>query len=612
MSHVSGLIQVSRMFTLIAAVVACAYAEANGDWTGDLRAIRAEHWNEREARHLLDRAGFGGTPEEIGEITRLGPEHAVRRMVYAAGLPDQHLPAFEHSGVWDEGLLDFPPSRPATTQRAMASGAALGVSVKPAGNRPVQPVVNRFFYWLRASRLETNRVAYWWAQRMVASNYPLQEKLALFWHGHFATNEDKVRDYRKMLKQLKIFREQGLGDFHALLLAVAKDPAMLAFLDAGVNVKGAPNENFAREIMELFTLGVGQYSERDIREAARAFTGWNFDNLDFAFNPSQHDDGMKEFLGERGRFSGEDVIDIILRQDAAAEFLATRLYQFFVRQSVSPALTRALGDILRGSGYDISAYLQTLFLSRDFYSCASVATHIKSPVELVVSTYRKLGLTSAPGVPDFNVVTGTLGQRLMHPPTVAGWSEGRAWITPGLFFERGNFILDLMFPDISFIPLDRYPSYAGGEQILAVDRRIRGGADMTSATRPANDAIDADRMAMSNAMADRDEAFNTRYGSYRGWQMAIERVKPIVRDSARINLSEMITREKLGTCQEAVDYLARRFLSVELDVRTRVGLAEFLSEELGTADIAAASSYMEDSLRVLLHLLLSLPEYQLG
>ena len=164
--------------------------------------------------------------------------------MYFEGVPaDAVMPPFNHSGVFDPGLDPFPPSRPATTEAAKADGEALGIQVKPAGNRPVQPVVNKFFYWLRASSLESNRIAYWWTNRMLTTERALQEKIALFWHGHFATNEDKVRDYRKMLKQVELFQAQGLGNFHSLLLAVARDAAMLAFLDAGINVKGSPKWN---------------------------------------------------------------------------------------------------------------------------------------------------------------------------------------------------------------------------------------------------------------------------------------------------------------------------------------------------------------------------------
>ncbi len=576
-------------------------------WQDDLEPISASQWNTDAAAHLLERAGFGGTPEEIAALAALGPEQAVAQLVdYDPANPQ--LPPFEHSGIFDEGLDPFPPSRPATTELARANGEALGIKVKPGGNRPLQPIVNKFFYWLRASSLETNRVAYWWADRMVATEQPLQEKLALFWHGHFAVNEGKVRDYRKLLQQLELFHAHGNGSFRDLMVAVAQDPAMLAFLDAGVNVKGAPNENFAREIMELFTMGVGNYSEQDIREAARAFTGWNFDGLEFVVNEDQHDAGEKQFLGQHGNFDGIEVIDIIMDQPVTAEYMAAKLYRFFVRQQISPALQAELGNVLRDADYDVASFLETLFLSRDFYSPASVGTHIKSPVELAVSTYRKLGLDDAPGVPDFNRATGALGQTLLRPPTVAGWGEGQSWITPGLLLERGNFARDVLFPDINFIPFDRYnPS---GE-IRSVADRIRQGMDITNATQPSG-VGDGQMLAESNMLADRDEDFNTRYGSFRGWQMAIQRVKPLSRHTAQLDLSAMVMEAGLQSSEEVVDYFIHRFMRVPPALESRAMLVNFLTQQLGTSDIARAETYMEDALRMTLHLIMSQPEYQLA
>jgi len=579
---------------------------------GDLSPITDSMLGEARAAHLLERAGFGGRPDEIAELARLSPKAAVRRLVYFEGAPEVALPAFEHSGVFEAALDPFPVSRPATTELAAAKGEALGVKVKAGGNRPIQPVVDRFFYWLRASRLETDRVAYWWAGRMLTSPRPLTEKMALFWHGHFATNEEKVRDYRKMLQQVELFQREGLGNFRTLLLAVAKNPAMLAFLDAGVNVKGAPNENFAREIMELFTMGVGHYGEQDIREAARAFTGWNYRGLDYQFNPAQHDDAEKTVLGVKGNLGGEEVIDIILAQPVTAEYLASKIYRYYVRDDPDPALRKALGDRLRALDYELSPFLETLFLSQDFHAPESMATRIRSPVELVVSTYRKLDLTRIPGVPDLNETCEALGQRLLFPPTVAGWAYGRSWITPGLMLARGNFVLDVMFPDITYIARDRYPEYGADDEIATVHQRIRAGLDITAATAPPAEEGGAEMMAVSNAMADRDEAFNTRYASYRGWQRAVERVQPIPRTYARLDLTAWVTAANAGSPEEVVDLLVRRFLVVPLDVPARRELADFLADELGTRDIAAATTYLEDPLRKLLHLILSRPEYQLG
>ena len=588
-----------------------AQAMNEAAWAGDLSPIGAADWNREKARHLLERAGFGGTPEDVDALAALSPQAAVRRLVYFEGAPADTLPAFDHSGIFDEGIDPFPPGRPATTALADKNGEALGIKVKASGNRPQQPIVNQFFYWLRASRLETERVAYWWGNRMVATPRPLQEKMALFWHGHFTSSEEKVRDYRKMLKQVELFQREGMGNFRTLLIAAAQDPAMLAYLDAGVNVKGSPNENFAREIMEMFTMGVGNYTEKDIREAARAFTGWNFVGLEFHADPAKHDDGEKTFFGETARYDGVGIIDRILAAPATPQYISGKLYKFFVRDDLSPELRAALGSRLRESHYDIAPLLETIFLSKDFYADTSRGSRIKSPVEFVVSTYRKLGQTHLPGAPDFNRVTEALGQHLLFPPTVAGWSYGRSWITPSLLIERGNFALDLAFPDIEFLPEDRYPVYPTGAEIRAVHRRLRAGEDMISATRPVDEKAGDDMMAMSNKV-DRAEAFNTRYASYRGWQMAIERVKPIVRDLPRLDLARMVLRKELKTPKAVVDYFAARFLSVPLSDATRQQLAASFEHELGSADVLASGTVLEEPLRVLLHLMLSRPEYQLG
>ncbi len=596
------------IMTLLTSTPGTAQQAGFAYWQDDLASISTGDWNYDRAAHLLERAGFGGTPEQIEVLASMSPSSAVNSLVYFDDANNAQLLPFDHSGIHDPGLEPFPPSRPATTELAKATGEALGIKVKPEGNRRLQPVVNKFFYWLRASVLETNRVNYWWANRMLASNNPLQEKMALFWHGHYAINESKVRDYRKLLNELELFHAMGTGSFRDLMVAVAQDPAMLSFLDAGVNVKGAPNENFAREIMELFTMGVGNYSETDIREAARAFTGWNYVDLEFVINEDQHDSDTKTFLGHSGNFDGVEIIDLIMEQTVTAEYIAGKLYRFFVRQELSDELGTELGDVLRNADYEIAPLLAAIFMSKDFYSAASVGSHIKSPVELAISTYRKLGLERVPGVPDFNQATGALSQSLFRPPTVAGWAGGRSWITPGLLLARGNFARDVLFPDINFVPPDRRN---GSREIRSVADRIRQGQDITPATQPSS-LGEGQIMAESNMSADRDEDFNTRYGSFRGWQMAIERVKPIPRHTARIDLSGMVMEQGLLSTSEVVDYFIARFMRVKPGENSRRNLIEFLEGDLGTTDIVSAQTYMEDSLRLLLHLIMSQPEYQLG
>ena len=580
---------------------------AQSGWTDDLRPIGPADWNYERAAHLLERAGFGGTPEEIERLAAMTPADAVAYLVNFEDIDNSHLKPFDHSGVHDSGLEPFPPSRPAVTDLAKETGEALGIRVKPAGNRRLQPVVNKFFYWLRASVLETNRVSYWWANRMVQTKRPLQEKMALFWHGHFAVTESKIRDYRKGLGLLELFYQHGTDNFKTLMLAVAKDPAMLSFLDAGVNVKGAPNENFAREIMELFTMGVGNYTETDIREAARAFTGWNYEDLKFVVNDTEHDDGEKTLLGQTGTWDGDGTINIILEQPVTSEYIAGKIYRYFVREDISADTKSNLGKIFADNNYQIRPLLETIFLSRDFYGDRSVGTHIKSPVGLAISTFRKLGLKEIPGVPDFNRAMSALGQLLFRPPTVAGWAQGRSWITPGLLLERGNFARDILFPDINFIPPDRYN---GSGTIRSVAARIADGMDITSATMPVLEG--SGEMAESNMLADRDEDFNTRYGSFRGWQMAIQRVKPISRHAAQINLTEMVLDKGLEHPEQVVDYFVHRFMRVTPAETERQMLVDFLTDELGTSDIRRAETYLEDPLRLLLHLIMSQPEYQLG
>jgi len=604
-----ALIKLTVVLLLMIASSAMADVDwaARADWAERLEPIQASAFEQQDLQHLFERAGFGARADDLARWSAASPRKVVRhftRLTRRASGPD-----FEHSGVFEAGLDPFPPSRPATTKLAKSKGSALGIDVKPDGNRPIQPVVNQFFYWLRASRLETDRVSYWWANRMLTSDAPLREKTALFWHGHFATNEDKVRDYRKMLQQIELFQRLGLGDFETLLVAVAQNPAMLAFLDAGANVKDAPNENFAREIMELFTMGVGRYSESDVREAARAFTGWNFAGLDFVVNPEDQDTADKTFLNETANFDGEDIIAKIMQQEVTAIFLASKLYRYFVRTELSPEFAKKLGAQFVELDMNVERFLETLFLSKDFYSRASQGQRIKPPVELVVSTYRKLGLDRVPGVPDFNVVTGALGQRLLHPPTVAGWSQGRSWITPSLLFERGNFVLDVVFPDIAFVPPDRYPNY--GANIVSVQKRLRAGESISAATRPSGLGA-GEAMAASNELADKDEAFNTRYGSYRGWQMALERVIPIPRHTARLTLARELVEAEIQTPTEAVDYFVRKFFVVQPAEEDLERIALYLEEQLGSKDLAASASFAEEALRATLHLLLSLPEYQLG
>src|SRR4030095_14535995 len=416
-------------------------------WARDLSPIAASDWNAGRAAHLLERAGFGAAPEDILRFARMTPQQAVDALVDYERIASDLKP-FDESVIWDPGMDPFPPSRAEAVRIARERGVGLGEKVLPEGaQRRLQPFFDNFFYSLFANAIETQRLGVWWANRMLASPRPLEEKLTLFWHGHFATGENKVRDYRMMLRQNEMFRAKASGPFRDLLVGILKDPAMLVYLDNGENIKKHPNENFGRELLELFTMGVGNYTERDVREAARAFTGWTNDVLAFKFDRAQHDFGDKTFLGRTGPLDGADIIDAILAQPVTAEFVAAKLYRFFVRDTVSPAVKAELGRGFRSSGYRMKPLLKRMFLSRDFYSAPAVATQIKSPVTLVVSTYKKLGLRELPTVPDFGRLNGGLGHVLFAPPNVAGWAGGRTWITPATLLQRGNLFRDVLFAD---------------------------------------------------------------------------------------------------------------------------------------------------------------------
>jgi uncharacterized protein (DUF1800 family) len=573
-------------------------------WVDDLSPLPAAEWNYDRAAHLLAHAGFGGTPEEIDRLAALGRERAVESLVHYERTPNPRLATFVESGLWDPSLAEFPDSRPAATDLAEQNGSSMGVAVKPAGNRPVQPVSDRFFYWLRATMLETRRLGYWWANRMLQTAHPLEEKMALLWHGHFATHENKVRDYRKMLRQIELFERHATGNLRELTVAVAQDPAMLYFLDAQYNVTGAPNENFAREVMELFTMGVGNYTEQDVRECARAFTGWYFDDLDFKVDAAKHDDGPKAFLGRTGNFDGVEVLGIIFEQPITAEYLAAKIYRFLVREELSPPLRAKLGAVLRDADYDLKPLLTTIFSSKDFYSAASYGGHIKGPVEHLVTMVKQLGADSIPGVPDFNQATIAMGQHLLNPPSVAGWAGGKSWITPGLLIARGNVARDVLIPDMTGFRDWNFD--AGTDNVLG--QRLRDGYDVGAATAvndPAN-MSEFDRVAL-----ERDEKFNTRISGYVGWEQAARKLIPTPRDAARFDLTAAVIGSGANTAADAVDHLAWRLLRVPLSNAMRDALVAFLTDELGTSDLQSAKSYMEDALRMAAHLLMSTPEYQI-
>jgi hypothetical protein len=295
----------------------------------------------------------------------------------------------------------------------------------------------------------------WWLYCMLHSGHPLREKMTLFWHNHFATSIAKVNSTREMFNQNKLLREHALGKFGPFLLAMSKDAAMLHWLDSNSNIKGKPNENYAREVMELFSLGVGHYTEKDIREAARAFTGWhtNSDGFAFEFNARLHDDGGKTVLGQTGDWNGDDVVRILLRQPACARFLVRKLYRFYVSETREPpdSFLEPLAESLRKSDYDIAALLRTMLSSRHFFSDYAFRQRIKNPVEYVLgavrAVYREYGAKDKNHQPLTQQTLvrhiDAMGQVLFAPPNVKGWREAKTWLNTATVLARDNFAQSL-------------------------------------------------------------------------------------------------------------------------------------------------------------------------
>jgi uncharacterized protein (DUF1800 family) len=282
----------------------------------------------------------------------------------------------------------------------------------------------------------------WWYLRMAYTKRPLQEKMTLFWHGILTSGHKKVADIPKMSAQNELFKQKGMGSYQTLLEEIGRDPAMLIWLDSRSNNKKAPNENYARELMELFTLGPGNYTEEDVRESARAFTGWGLKRKEgnpkgvFYFRDFQHDYGSKTFLGETGDFDGDDVVRIILKQPQAARYITTRLWEFYAYEDPESEVIDKLSAVFVSSGYAIRDVMRALLTSPEFYSDRAYRTQIKSPITLVVQTAKALNLTVS--TKRMSNLALRMGQILFDPPDVSGWPGGAAWVNSSSILQRVN------------------------------------------------------------------------------------------------------------------------------------------------------------------------------
>ncbi len=380
-------------------------------------------WDAERAAHLLRRTGFGPLPQEVAATVAAGPDRAVDALF--AFPPEPEPPAaFDEVRAAEDRADGLRRSLPRMLLRQNPEIRALYQEAQRAHGRAILGLTA------------------WWLDRMARTPAPLQEKLTLFWHGHFTSAFGDVNDAIAMYTQNQLFRRHAAGNFARLLDGVARDPAMLRYLNNDQNRRGHPNENWARELMELFTMGIGHYTETDVKESARAWTGWTLQDYrsypgrrTFAFKPLLHDGGPKTFLGQSGAWDGTDIMRIILADPATPRWIAAKLARFFVSPQPDPDLVEAMAERLSSTGYEVGPVLRALFRSRAFYRREVMYAQVKSPTQFIVGAVRQLGITD----PDWARLAPALagmGQRLFFPPTVAGWPGDAAWMNAGTVFAR--------------------------------------------------------------------------------------------------------------------------------------------------------------------------------
>ncbi|QDV44534.1 hypothetical protein Enr13x_44000 [Stieleria neptunia] len=370
-------------------------------------------WDLRLVHHLHRRAGFGANWGELQRDIDAGPQDAVSRILTVANLTK----SFGDAGIGGEpkaltnSATDFDSLQQLIGDAAVSSG-------------------------------DINRLKAWWFYRMLYCGDPLTERMTLMWHNHFATSNLKVANVAMMKRQNDLMRQHALGKFGDLLRAVIKDAAMMVWLDANANRKGKPNENLARELMELFTLGVGHYSETDVKEVARALTGWTVRGGDFEHVMAYHDGGTKQILGEQGSFDGDDVLDILLKQEPLARRIAMRLCEAFFGEAVitDDALDELAGG-LRDHDLDIGWAVETILRSETFFSDTNIGNRVHDPIQFMIGPLRALEMLDPP--PSTLLLAewaSKLGQDLFYPPNVFGWPGGRSWLTTRTMIGRANYV----------------------------------------------------------------------------------------------------------------------------------------------------------------------------
>lgn len=495
-------------------------------------------WDATHARHLLNRAALGVPLSAIPKLVEMGPQKAVGSIVNYDKFADN---------IVEPDFLTAPMEN--------AQAREMTMSMTPDERRAFGQEQQRKF------RQEVEQLKDWWLLQMRQSTRPLQEKMVLFWHGHFATSAQKVKEPHANLGLNQIFRTHATGNFKTLTFEVGKSPAMLRYLDNNQNRKGRPNENWARELMELFTMGIGNYTEEDIKEAARAFSGYSDTPQGFRVNQRQHDYGEKTFLGKTGTFDGADIINIIFEQPVTARFISRKLWEFFVYENPSEELVEDLAATLRENDYELKPLLTQIFLSREFHGERAMAGQIKSPAQYLIMLMDQLQ-TEPMRKQLVSLAMRGLGQDLFFPPNVKGWPGNRAWINTNTLLMRYNI-----------------PTYVlmGHRPNMRADLRL-------------------DEMAERNGGAANPNA----------------RQRAGARENAKLMDLRKLYRQWEGKpAGQVADGLAAHFLGRPLDGRQREAIADVLTPGTGANTPITEVNYDNARAVAAVHLLLSMAEYQL-
>ncbi|HRJ49140.1 MAG: DUF1800 domain-containing protein [Phycisphaeraceae bacterium] len=418
-------------------------ASPRGRLSASLSPIKPEKFGYDQARHLLWRAGFGGTPTQIQTLASWGPQRAVDYMLDFDRVADEPVAG----DLFDRNIM-----RPPTSEEREAYRKAQRAQDEDALARFRQERQRRE----RSDRSQMTEIQKWWLRRMIQTPRPLEEKMTLFWHTLLATSYRTIENSYHMFLQNMMFRRHATGNFGRILSDLIRDPAMIKYLDNDSSRKGRPNENLAREIMELFSLGIGNYTERDIKEGARALTGYTFRDDEFFFDARNHDNGEKTILGKRGTHDGDGFVRAILDSKACAAYIARRLYGFLAAdlpplervpdRDLDPSVRAVLDGLtstLVSGNYELKPMLRRLLLSEHFYDPANAGEQIKSPVVLVVGAIRSLN-TPVRDLGILNDALDLMGQSIFFPPSVKGWEAGRSWINTSTIYVRQNILTYLL------------------------------------------------------------------------------------------------------------------------------------------------------------------------